>query len=218
MAGKRGKLTTRRLGREAAGDDLMSQEHCWDLAGKFARESRTKTGDANEAIRDRYETITGEFRAARYSEADGKLYSLSTALRSKYESDAALKEFLPNFAKWIGEYVSDCIYEHIFGFTPLYHQIVPRHTWILCGCHKVTRELLTALAEEYVRDRKGLLQFLNAIFKRWQKDHKPDSLLRMKVVIEQYADDVPQHRIAQGFDRIGAVAKRKCCTRDECQS
>jgi hypothetical protein len=206
MAGKRGKLTIRRLGREAAHDDLMGQEHCWDLAGKFARESGTKTGNANEAIRDRYETITGEFRAARYSEANEKLYSLSTALRSKYESDAALKEFLPNFAKWIGDYVSDCFHEHTFRFTPLYRQIVPRHTWKLCG-HKVTRELLTALAEEYVRDRKGLLQFLSAIFKRWQKDDQPDSLLRMKVVIEQCADDVPHHRIAQLLDRTGAVAK-----------
>ena len=184
----------------------MSEELCWDLAGKFARESGTKTGDAIGLIRDRYETITGEFRAARYSEANGKLYSLSTALRSKYESDAALKEFLPNFAKWIGDYVSDCIHEHSFGFTPLYRQIVPKHTWKLCG-HNVTRELLTALAEEYVRDRKGLLQFLNAIFKRWQKNNQPDSLLRMKVVIEQHADDVPYHRIAQRLDRIGAVAK-----------
>ena len=184
----------------------MSEELCWDLAGKFARESGTKTGDAIAAVRDRYETITGEFGAARYSEADGKLYSLSTVLSSKYESDAALKEFIPKFAKWIGEYVSDCIHEHSFGFTPLYQQIVPRHTWILCG-HKVTRELLTALAEEYVRDRKGLLQFLNAIFKRWQKIHQPDSLLRMKVVIEQHADDVQHHRIAQRLDRIGAVAK-----------
>jgi hypothetical protein len=131
---------------------------------------------------------------------------LRTVLSSKYESDAALKEFLPEFAKWIGEYASDCIHEHSFGFTPLYRQIVPRHNWILSG-HKVTRELLTALAEEYVRDRKGLLQFLNAIFKRWQKIDRPDSLHRMKVVIEQHADDVPYHRIAQRLDRIGAVAK-----------
>jgi len=196
--GKRGKLTTRRLGRQAASDDLVSQEHCWDLAAKFAHES----GD----VPDRYEEITSELLAERYTQTDGKRYSLSTVLRDQYESDTVLEEFLRTFGKWIGEYVSDCIHEHSFGFTPLYRQIVPRHTWKLCG-HKVTRELLTALAEEYVRDREGLLQFLNAIFKRWQKDHRPDSLLRMKVVIEQHADDVEHRRIAQRLDRIGAVAK-----------
>src|SRR5215831_9481543 len=66
--GKRGKLTTRRLGRDAVYDDLLSEELCWDLAGRFARESARRTRNAVGEIADRYEAIASEFVAARYQE------------------------------------------------------------------------------------------------------------------------------------------------------
>ncbi len=112
--------TRSELRREAAYDELSDEELCRDLAGKFARESAEKIGDAIGDVRDGYDTIVIELVAERSTRSDGKRYSLSTVLRGKYESDAALKEFLRKFAKWIGEYVSDCIREHSFGFTPLY--------------------------------------------------------------------------------------------------
>lgn len=203
---KQGELTPDAWdsGREAAHDDSTDVELCRNLAGNFARQSARKTDEPIGVVRDRYETIAREFLAARYPEADGKRYSLTTVLRSKYESDAVLKEFLRKFATWIGEYVSDCIREHSFAFMPLYRQIVPTHTWTLCG-HSVNRELLTALAEEYVRDRVGLMRFLAAAFKRWRKIYQAHSAWRVKVVTEQHANDVPHHRIARRLEKIGAV-------------
>jgi hypothetical protein len=193
-------------GREAAYEDLSDEELCQDFIGKKARESARKTGEAIGDVRDRYDAIVMELLAARYTQTDGKRYSLSTVLRGKYESDAALKRFLPKFGKWIGEYVSDCIREHCFGFTPLYRQIVPTHTWSLCG-HSVNRELLTALAEEHVRDREGLMQFLLAVFRRWRKIDEPRSLWRVQLVVQQFASGVPHHRIIQHLAKIGAVSK-----------
>ena len=193
-------------GWEAAFDDLLDEELCRDLASSFARESARKTGDAIGDVRDRYDTIVIEFLAARYTQTDGKPYSLGTVLRCKYETDTALREFLPKLAKLIREYVSDCIHEHNVGFTPLYQQIIPTHTWTLCGC-SVRKELLTALAEEYVRDRGGLLSFLCAVFKCWRKIDQPHSAWRVKLVIEQHANDVPHHRIAQRLEKIDAVPK-----------
>jgi hypothetical protein len=155
-------------GREAACESLLDDELCLDLISKYARGSTRRTGDAIADVRDSYETIVAEFLAARYVQSDGKRYSLGTILRGKYETGAALREFLPKFRKWIGEYVSDCIRAHSCEVTPLYRQIVSTHTWTLCG-HSVSRELLTALAEEYMRDREGLLRFLCTVFKRWRK-------------------------------------------------
>jgi len=179
----------REVSREAAYEELCEEEVCRDLAGKFARESATKTRDAIGEVRDRYDTIVIELIAARYAQTDGKSCSLGTVLRAKYESDSALNEFLPKFAKWIGYYVSGCIREHTIGFTPLYQQIVPTHNWTLCG-HNVSRELLTALAEEYVRDREGLLRFLCTVFKRWRKIAQSHSAWRVKLVTEQHANQV----------------------------
>src|SRR5262249_14279055 len=192
--------------REAAYQERCEEEQCRELIGKFAQESAKKTGDGIGEIVDCYETIVMEFLAARYLHADGKRYSLATVLRGKYESDTALKEFLPEFANWIRDYVSDCIHEHRFAFTPRYSQIVPTHTWSLCR-HSVRRELLTALAEEYVRDREGLLRFVCAVFKRWRKIHQPHSAWRLKLVTEQHANDVPHHRIAQRLEKADAVPK-----------
>ena len=199
----------RELGREAAYDELCEEEECRNLIGKFTRESAERTGDAIGDILDRYETIVLELLAVRYAGADGKRYSLGTALRGKYESDSALKEFLPKFAKWIGEYVSDCIREHSFGFAPLYHQIVPTHTWTLCG-HGVSRELLTGLAEEYVRDRVGLMQFLSAVFARWREINQPHGLFRQRLLTHQHGGTPKE--IANFLEEIGAVP---ACTTSE---
>jgi hypothetical protein len=196
----------RELEREAAYEELCDEELCRQLTGQFARESARKTGDAIGDIRDRYDAIVMEFTAARYAQTDGKRYSLGTVLRDKYKTDTALKEFLPKFGKWIGEYVSDCIRQHILGFTPLYRQIVPTHTWTLSR-HCVSRDLLTALAEEYVRDREGLLRFICAVFKRWRKIDQPHSAWRVKLVTEQHANDVSHHKIAQRLEKIDAVPK-----------
>ena len=199
-------IDEREAGREAAYEELVEKELCFDLAGKCARESANRTGDAIADVRDRYEAIVIELLAARYTQTDGNSYALATALRGKYESDSALEEFLPNFSKWIAKYVSDCINEHTFAFTPLYRQIVPAHTWTLRD-HSVSKELLTALAEEYVRDREGLLRFLYAVFRRWRKIGHPHSAWRVKLVTEQHANNVAHHRIAQRLEKIDAVPK-----------
>ena len=201
MTGKVGKLTARRIGREAAHDDLVSHELCCDLAGELARDSAQRTGDQIGDIRYRYEAIANELRAVRYAQVGGKRYSLSTVLYGTYESDAVLKEFLRYV---VGEYVSDCMREHTFDFSPLYRQT--RRTWILCR-HEVRRELLPALTEEYTRDREGLLRFLSAVFKRWRKIDQPHSAFRMKVVTEQCANGVPHHRIARQLEKIRAAPK-----------
>jgi hypothetical protein len=126
-------LLLKRYGREAAVEDLGNEEFCCDLAGKFALKSANGTGDAIGEVRDRCDRVVMELLAARYTNSDGKRYLLGAALRGKYESDSALNEFLPKFARWIGDYISDCIREHSFGFTPFYRQIVPTHSWTLCG-------------------------------------------------------------------------------------
>jgi hypothetical protein len=193
-------------GAEAARDDLTDVELCRALAGKFARESARRTSRNIGEIRDRYETIVLEFLSVRYTLSGGKRVSLTTVLRSKYDTDEALHKFLPRLGKWIGEYVCDCIREHSFGFTPLYRQIVPTHTWTLCG-HNVTSELLTAFAEEYVRDRDGLMRFVSAVFKRWRKLNQPHSTWRVRLVVQQHGRDIPHHRIVQRLEKIDAVSK-----------
>ena len=197
---------------EAVWDDLEDVEFCQDLVSKFARKSAKTTRNGNGEIVG-YETIVTEFLAARYLHTDGKPYSLATVLRGKYESDTALKEFLPEFANWIRNYVLDCIHEHRFAFTPRYSQIVPTHTWSLCR-HSVRRELLTALAEEYVRDREGLLRFVCAVFKRWRKINAPDSLSRVRLITQQHLGGPKV--VAQYLQNIGAVSK--CTTAKHSES
>ena len=121
--------------REAERERLEDYEFCRDLVSEFARESARRTGEAIGDIRDRYERIVAEFLAARYVAPDGKHYSLRTVLRDRYESDSALKEFLPKFLGWMGDCVSACIREHRFEFSPLYQQTVPRRldlVWSQC--------------------------------------------------------------------------------------
>jgi hypothetical protein len=71
----------------------------------------------------------------------------------------------------------------------------------------VNRELLTALALEYVRDREGLMRFLSAVAKRWREIDQPHSVWRRKLVIAQHTDGVPDHQIAQRLKKIDAVPK-----------
>jgi hypothetical protein len=190
--------------REAAFEASMDEEFCRELIGKFASESANKTSDVIGEVLDRYETIVLELLAARYTEADGKRYSLGAVLYAKYESDSARKEFLPKFAKWIGKYVSDCIREHSFEVTPLYRQIIPTHTWTLLD-HCVDTELLTALAEEYVRDREGLTRFLEAVFKCWRKLFAPYSPWRVRFLAQQITG--PSKEVAAAMEKIGAAPR-----------
>jgi hypothetical protein len=192
-------------GREAAYGELVDDELCLKLIGKLAPESAVETGDAIGEVRDRYDRVVMELLAARYTNSDGKRYSLGSVLLSKYETDAALSEFVPNFGKWIGKYVSDCIREHSFGFTPLYRQIVPAHTWTLCD-HTVDGELLTALAEEYVRDRAGLMRFLFSVFKQWRKVYDPQSLWRVRLLTQQHLGGPKV--VAQYVENAGAVSPK----------
>ena len=56
-----GLINQVRSGREAAFANLVDDELCRKLTGKFARESAKKTGDQIGAVRDCYETIVTEF-------------------------------------------------------------------------------------------------------------------------------------------------------------
>ena len=196
--------------RRAAYEELCDEEECRKLIGWHARESARRTGERIGEFVDCFKTIVLEMLAVRDSGADGKRYSLSTVLTRKYDSDSKMKEYLPKLAKWIGEYVSDCIREHTVEFTPLYRQIVPAHTWSLSD-HNVSRELLSALAEGYVRDREGLMRFLEAVFKRWRKIEQPDSLHRQRIIAQQHLG-LP-HVVAQYLENVGAVSK--CTTAEQ---
>jgi hypothetical protein len=191
--------------RELAFEDRSDEECCWDLAGTFACESAKRTDEPIGAIRDRYEEIVIELLAARYTQVDRKRYSLCNVLHSAYETDTALNEFLPEFRKWIGKYVSDCIREHTFEFTPVYRQLVPAHYWMLYG-HSVTRGVLSPLAEEYVRDVDGLMRFLSAVFKRWQKLHAPYSPWRFRLLAQQFTGT--SNEVAAAMVKVDAAPRK----------
>lgn len=129
-------------GREAAFEDLMDYELCLDLAGKHARDSAKKTGDAIGDVRDRYEAIALGFRCARGAQSSEAPLALGSALN--------------------------------------------------------------ALAEEFERDRKELLRFLDAVFKRWQKIDQPTSLWRVKLVTQQRGSR-DQKQIADHLETNGAA-------------
>jgi len=192
--------------RQGAYERLVRYELCMDLAGKFARGSAKATDDDTGTIRLHYERIVTELRCLRETRSGGERRSLSDVIRACYETDDALKQFLPKLGKWIGEYVADCIREHTFVFTALYRQKVPSHTWTLCG-HSVSRELLSALAEEYVRDRDSLMGLLGAVFRRWRVLFAPKSLLRVQMVTQQVAPLFKNDRkqILGHLQAIGAI-------------
>ena len=179
-------------GREAAYDDLVDHELCCDLAEKFASESG-RTTEAKEigSIRDNYEAIALRFIGVR---------SLSVVLRN--EPDQAPEDFLRKLGNWIGDYVSYCIQGK-----------EDRCNWTLGG-HTVSKELLTALALEYDRDRAGLMQFLSAVFARWREIDQPDSLFRQRLLTHQLAGTPKE--IAKALEKIGAASW--CTTPEQFES
>jgi hypothetical protein len=174
-------------------------ELCQKFTGKFARKSAKRTSRNIGEIRDRYETIVLEFLAVRYTEPDGKRYSLSTVLRSKYETDEALQTFLLALSRWLGEYVAAADAE---GFAP--------KRWTMHG-HVVSENLLTELAEEYKRDRDGLMRFLSAVFKHWREIFEPYSLWRQLLLTQQMKTRNVKE-FADYLEKIGAVPE---CTTPE---
>ena len=63
---------------------------------------------------------------------------------------------------------------------------------------------LNALAKEFERDRKGLLRFLDAVFKRWQKIDQPDSLWRQQLVTQQHGSR-NRKKIGDHLETIGSA-------------
>jgi len=184
-------IDEREAGREAAYEELVEKELCIDLAGKCARESANRTGDAIANVRDNYEAIVLGFNGAR---------SLSVVLRN--ETDQAPGDFLRKLGNWIGDYVSYCIQGK-----------EDRCNWTLSG-HTVSKELLTALAEEYVRDRVALMQFLSAVFERWQKIEQPNSIWRLQLIAQQHLGKPKV--VAEYAQNVGAVSK--CTTAGQIES
>jgi hypothetical protein len=179
-------------GRDAAYEDAADEELCCDLAGKFARESASRT-EAKEigSIRDNYEAIVLGFIGVR---------SLSVVLRN--ETDQAPADFLRKLGNWVADYVSCCVQGK-----------EDRYNWTLSG-HTVSKELLTALALEYDRDRDGLMQFLSAVFARLREIDQPNSLRRVRLLTHQFAGTPKE--IANALERIGAVSK--CTTSEQFES
>jgi hypothetical protein len=189
-------MTDRRIGNQAAYERLVSEELCYKLAGGFARKSaeRTKTDDDIGSIRFSYSIIVKELVSMRETQPGGQRYSLSNVLQRDYETDEALKQFLPKLSKWIADYVSYCIRG----------EQGPTRT--LCG-HRASAELMKALAQEYVRDRDGLMRFLSAMFRQWRKILEPRSLWRVRLVTQQIASrfGYDRKRILNHLQKIGAV-------------
>jgi len=181
---------------QAAYEQLVSDELCISLAGKFASESAEATGDDMGTIRVRYDRIVTELRCLRETQSGGERCSVSDVLRVHYETDDALKQFLPMLRKWIDAYVSECIHAgHSEG-------------WKLYG-HAASRDLMNALALEYVRDRDGLMRFLSAVFKYWRNLFAPYSPWRARLVTQQVAPlfKNDRKRILDHLRQIGAVPK-----------
>jgi hypothetical protein len=68
-------------------------------------------------------------------------------------------------------------------------------------------DLLSALAEEYVRDRDGLMQFLSECLKRWRKFDEPKS--RARFVTQQLATKYGHNRkrILEELQKRGRIPK-----------
>jgi hypothetical protein len=187
---------------QAAYEQLLSDELCMKLAGNFARESAKATGDDTASIRVRYDVIVRELRCLRETQSEGERHSLSDVLHVDYETDDALKHFLPMLRKWIDAYVSECIHAgHTEG-------------WKLHG-HAASRDLMSALALEYVRDRDGLMRFLSAVFKHWRNLFAPNGSWRLRVVTQQIAPlfEHDRKRILDHLQKIGAAPNS--LTRDQ---
>ena len=164
------------------------------LAGRFARESAKATGDDTATIRVHYDEIVTELRCLLETQSGGERRSLSQVLCVDYETDDALKQFLSKLGKWIDAYVLDCIHSG------------PSEGWTLHG-HAASRDLMNALAHEYVRDRDGLMRFLSAVLKRWQNLFAPYGSWRVRLVTQQVAPLFKNDRklILDHLRQIGAV-------------
>jgi hypothetical protein len=190
------RITQHNQGRQAAYEQLVSDELCRKLTRRFARESAKATGDDTGSIRVHYDEIVLELRCLRETQSRGERHSLSDVLRVDYETDEALKQFLPKLGKWIAAYVSDCIHGgHSEG-------------WTLHG-HAGGGDLMNALAQEYVRDRDGLMRFLSAVFEHWRNLFAPYSPWRVRLVTQQVAPLFGHDRksILDYLQKIGAVPK-----------
>ncbi|HEU5238650.1 MAG TPA: hypothetical protein VFU37_16075 [Pyrinomonadaceae bacterium] len=204
---KQGELTpdASEAGWEAAYDELYDEEHCQKLIGKFARKSAKRTSSDIGDIRDRYETIVTEFLAVRYTQPDGRRYSLGSVLRENYETDGKLKQFLKELSEWIPDYVSRCICSGRPYNWKLNGADDVRAVASLRGC-AVSEQMMTALAFEYARDREGLMQFLSAVFKQWRQLLAPDSGFRVKLLTQQM-ETRNVKEFAEYLERIGVVEK-----------
>jgi hypothetical protein len=107
-------------------------------------------------------------------------------------------EFARQSAEKTGDHVED-----IASIRVHYEMIV---TELLCVR---SRKLLSTLEKEYSRDRKGLMRFLSAMLKHWQKIHQPDSLTRVRAVVQRIAPryGYNRKRILDHMQDIGLVPK-----------
>jgi hypothetical protein len=166
-----------------------------DLAGKIARESAKQTGDDLGSVRVNYEQIAIEFACVPSTGSNEGRLPLCDVLRKDYETGDALKECLSRLDRWIRRYVFACIDAE-----------EQDHRWKLRG-HVASPDLLTALAKEYVRDRKALMLFLSAAFKRWRVIYTSDSLWRIRFITQQTARQFGYNRkaILDHLQKVGAV-------------
>ena len=202
------RIAARRIGAEAALEQLGDAELCRDLAWKFAREFAKKTGDTIGDVLDRYEAIALGFAAVGSVLTGGVAhpavfrYSLRSVLRSSYQTDEALRAFLAKLDKWVRDYIWACTRAE-----------QDNYSWILCR-YPVSRELRIMLAYEYARDRQGLMRFLQEVFKRWRKIDQPESLFRQRLLTHQLAGTPKE--IANALEEIGAAPT--CTTAKQVES
>jgi len=164
------RIKARRIGAEAAYEQLDDQELCRDLSSKFARQSAGRTDDPIGDVWERYDAIVLGFVAMR-QQVDGKRQSLIRFLLGENQTTEAIKAFFERPRKWLGE------------------------------------DLLSALAEEYVRDRQGLMQFLSECLKRWRKFDERKS--RARFVTQQLAAKYGHNRkrILEELQERGLIPK-----------
>jgi hypothetical protein len=184
--GKKPPLVRRKIerkkarAREAAYEAVCAEEQCWDLAGKHARESAQRSGEAIGGVRDNYEAIVLGFMEAR---------TLSVVLRN--EIAEAPGDYIRKLEAWVHGYVVSCI-----------RGVADHYNWALGG-HAVDGEFIRALGEEYVRDREGLWKFLGAAFNRWRKDGEEHSVMRQRVLVHQSEGGAKE--VALALERVGAA-------------
>jgi hypothetical protein len=107
-------------------------------------------------------------------------------------------EFARQSAEKIGDHVGD------IGSIRNHYAMIARE--LLCVR---SSKLLSAFEKEYARDRKGLMRFLSAMLKHWQKIYQPDSLSRVRAVVQRIAPryGYNRKRILDHLQNIGLVPK-----------